>query len=397
MIERSVTNLQARRYLLRYHSLAGTQKAGRAGVLAAFERIKSVQYDPLNVVTRNADLVLRARVKDYRPALLDALLYGERALIDGWDKMMCIFPAEEYHRFAPLRAEREKEARGVLCWREQSEALSHLDEVRAYLNVHGAATGAQIPLGGLTRGRWGHSRISSAALDYLFHTVEVLVSSKKGTIKSYDLCERLLSARAQSVEPGFSDEAGFLRWYVQRRVESLGLAWNKNSGGWLGTFLEQKEKRTPALAALLESEQLARIRVEDISEPFYCPAAFLPLFDAGPVQKKVQILAPLDNLLWDRGLVKALFGFSYTWEVYVPKGKRVYGYYVLPLLYGERFLGRFEPAPYRPGAPFSVQNLWLEDGVTLTGAKKAALDAAPGYRQSQSVVFFLQDQKEKGV
>lgn len=376
MLEQTVSNVQARRFLVRYHGLYGERWSGKSGVRQAFSRLHSVQYDPLDVVTRNADLVLQSRVKNYRPEHLSALLYKDRDLIDGWDKMMCVYEAEDHNRFFRLREEKEREARGILRWREQTEALDYLPEVRAYLSEHGPCAGADIPLGDLTRGRWGHGRVSSAALDYLFHTGEVLVSSKKGTVKSYDLTSRLLPAYAQAVEPGFADADASLDWYVQRRIESVGLIWNKSDGGWLGTFLEQKALRTPALSRLLERERIAKIYVEGISEPLYCPTQALPLFSSGPAPNRVKILAPLDNLLWNRALVKALFGFSYTWEVYVPESKRVYGYYVLPLLYGDRFLGRFEPAPYRRGGSFSVKKLWIEDGFSMTGAKKAALDAA---------------------
>ncbi len=375
MNEIRVTKSQARRFLVRYHGFFGRRKSGKAGVMDVFRRLHSLQYDPLDVVTRNADLVLQARVPDYRPAMLQALLYTDHALIDGWDKMMCIYPAEDFRRFDRLRLAMQQEVKGVLAWRDTTIVLDYLDEVRAHVLAHGASSGKDIPCGAVAKGRWGPARISSAALDYLFHTGELLVANKKGTIKTFDLTERVLPAAAKSIVD-FADEAAFLRWYVLRRIGSVGLLWNKSGGGWLGQFLEKKEIRGPVLGELVAEGRLTSVQVEGIQEAFYCKPEDIHLFDGGPVENRVRFLAPLDNMLWDRGMIEALFGFSYTWEVYVPANKRVYGYYVLPILCGERFMGRFEPAQYRKGGGFAYKNLWIEEGFAMTDKKQAALDTA---------------------
>lgn len=375
MNEIRVTKSQARRFLVRYHGFCGRRKSGKAGVMDVFGRLHSLQYDPLDVVTRNADLVLQARVPDYRPAMLQELLYKDHVLTDGWDKMMCIYPAADFRRFDRLRLAMQQEVKGILAWRDMTIVLDYLDEVRAHVLAHGASSGKDIACGGTAKGRWGPARISSAALDYLFHTGELLVANKKGTVKTFDLAERVLPEAALNIAD-FEDEAAFLRWYVLRRIGSVGLLWNKSGGGWLGQFLEKKEIRNPVLEALVTEDQLARVLVEGIKEPFFCRPQDIPLFDGGPLEPHVRFLAPLDNMLWDRGMIEALFGFSYTWEVYVPANKRVYGYYVLPILCGEHFMGRFEPEQYRKGGTFAYKKLWIEDGFRLTDKKQAALDAA---------------------
>ena len=307
--------------------------------------------------------------------MLQELLYKDHALTDGWDKMMCIYPAGDFRRFDRLRRAMQQEVKGVLAWRDMTIVLDYLDEVRAHILANGASSGKDIPCGAVAKGRWGPARISSAALDYLFHVGELCVSNKKGTIKTFDLAERVLPAAAQNIAD-FEDEAAFLRWYVLRRIGSVGLLWNKSGGGWLGQFLEKKEIRGPVLEALLAEGSLVSVQVEGVREPFYCEPGNLPLFEGGPIEPRVRFLAPLDNMLWDRGMIEALFDFSYTWEVYVPANKRVYGYYVLPILCGEHFMGRFEPEQYRKGGAFAYKSLWIEDGFTMTDKKQAALDAA---------------------
>ena len=94
----------------------------------------------------------------------------------------------------------------------------------------------------------------------------------------------------------------------------------------------------------------------------------------GEPELRQEFLAPLDNLLWDRKLIAALFDFDYTWEVYVPKDKRKYGYYVLPLLYGERLVGRIEPVFDKKARQLTVKNIWYEADFVPDTAFKKALD-----------------------
>jgi len=344
-------------------------------VMDVFNRLGSIQYDPLDVVTQNASLVLQSRVKNYHTALLSELLYGEHVLMDGWDKMMSIFPSQDFNRFSLLRQEMQRQLKQTVSWRDQSHSLDYLDEVHTYVRHHGACTGKDISFSGTKKGSWGPSRISSIALDYLFHSGQLSVTSRKGSIKHYDLSERVLPQSAIKAE-GLSDKEMFLRWYVLRRIGSLGLLWNKSGGGWLGPFIEKKDIRTPVLNTLLEEDRIVRVLVKDVAEPFFCYPEHIDLFESDPVDGCVRFLAPLDNMLWDRNMIKTLFGFAYTWEVYIPPAKRKYGYYVLPILCGEHFLGRMEPERYRHGNKFVVKNLWLESSISMTKTKKAALSAA---------------------
>ncbi len=88
----------------------------------------------------------------------------------------------------------------------------------------------------------------------------------------------------------------------------------------------------------------------------------------------MRILAPLDNMLWDRKLVKAIFDFDYKWEVYIPVPQRRYGYYVLPILYGDRLAGRLEPEKQEKGKPTVIKNIWWEEGIHIDNAAKASVE-----------------------
>ena len=120
---------------------------------------------------------------------------------------------------------------------------------------------------------------------------------------------------------------------------------------------------------------LQEVIIEGISEPFYMQTAAQPLLESLPQPAaKITFLAPLDNLMWDRGMVQQLFDFAYTWEVYVPEAKRKYGYYVLPVLYRDKLIARMEPAVHRGTNPLVIKNWWWEPGVKKSAAVLRAVD-----------------------
>lgn len=234
------------------------------------------------------------------------------------------------------------------------------------------------------KGSWGHRNLSGAAMDYLFNTGEIGIRGKKGTQRVYDLIGNLLpDVLLQSPEP-FPDDRAFVNWYVERRVGSVGLLWARNGGGWLGHYLSDKTLRTSVLAELAVEGRLKTISVEGVTEPFYIRSQ-----DAGLLTNTLEmpnhgktgarVLAPLDNLLWDRDMIARLFDFHYSWEVYVPAEKRKYGYYVLPVLYGDHFVARFETEPQRGKAPLTIKNWWWEKD--FSGHDQAKAEILVGLRK----------------
>ncbi len=124
-----ISKEEARNYLVRYHNLDGTNDfCGEEGVMEYFKRAGSIQYDPLNVVGRNPDLVLQSRIKDYSPEILESLLYEKRYLLDGWDKMMSIYSREDWPFFSRVRKEKEAQIKELLKRRRSVEAFQLIDE-----------------------------------------------------------------------------------------------------------------------------------------------------------------------------------------------------------------------------------------------------------------------------
>jgi len=369
------TKSHIRKYLVMYHHLH--ERIACDDILTKiFGRIGSIQYDPLNVVGRNPDLVLQSRVRDYTPALLEQMLYTERTLIDGWDKMMSIYATEEWPRFGRLRENRRSDITGALQYRNSLQVLDKIEQVISHLQENGASQGGAIGLGVLNAGKWGHRTESSAALDYLFHTGVVGVARKVNTQKIYDLIERIIPRNIQKKSDPFKSESDYHKWFIMRRIGSTGLLWNKNSVLWqnIGRDLTKLKYRQQLINELAEEGELCRVGVESLSDPFYIrksDTALLASSENYDFRGNVRFIAPLDNLIWERDMTEALFNFSYRWEVYTPAAKRRYGYYVLPVLYRDAFVARIEPAADKKKKELIIKNFWWEDGVKKTKALKS--------------------------
>lgn len=353
------TNLQARRYLARLHF------GGRPGVHGAVRRLQAIQYDPLNVVGRNPDLVLQSRVPGYKPEMLQRELYQRRTLVDGFDKMLCIYPTEDYPYLSRLR-------RSTVWWyRENPEIMNARDRILAVIRERGPVSSDDLDFSEKVSWPWGETRLSRAALEHFWMSGELTLHHREGARRFYDLAERHLPKEILTARDANETEEEYFLWQTLRRVKSVGMLRKGPSDAFLGIESFRAPERNRAFDGLLRAGLLTELTVG--GDTYYAPSEYLPLLESdASVPRGARVLAPLDNLLWDRKLVKRLFGFEYTWEVYVPKEKRKYGYYVLPVFYRDRFIARFEPEPFR-GGTLVVRAWWWEKGITVTGGMRRAV------------------------
>ena len=371
----NLTNRQARALLIRWQNLDGADGfRGIDGARAMMDRLGTIQFDPLNVAGRNPDLVLQARVRGYRPDHLRRLLYEEHCLVDGYDKEMCVYTARDFPGFAPIRAMRAEDGRRWLEWRGQGEAFGMLNDVLAIISERGPSSLTDIPIGESKDFSWGPRRPSGAAIEYLFASGRLCVADKVGAQRRFDLAERVLKPEYLTSAP--REGEAFEDWYVKRRLGCVGLLWDRRGGAWQGYVVGSDKSRKAALVRLAERGEVVPCRVEGRREAFYALPEAVSMLDDASRRPACRFIAPLDNLMWDRDMVEALFGFRYRWEVYTPVAKREYGYYVLPVLYGERFIARFEPEPVNKAGCLRVKAWWWEDGARASRAALAAIEAA---------------------
>lgn len=370
---------EARRFLITYQGLNHSGNSqDENSVVDYFRKVGCIQFDPLNVVGRNADLVLQSRIKNYNSSILNDLLYEKRYLIDGWDKMMAIYLQTDWPYFKRIRKQNGIDLQNVLAHRNASQALESLEQVKNIVIEGGPLQSNKIDIGSNNPGSWGHRKLSSAALDYLYTIGELGVYKKINTQKVYDIIENLLPTDILNQEDPFESEEMFYEWYVKRRIGSVGMLWSRNGGAWLGHFISNSKIRNNAIKALLEKDEIKELYVGDIIYPFYIKKEDLSLLNEmiDTDKDEMKFMAPLDNLLWDRTMLKSIFNFDYSWEVYVPVKKRKYGYYVLPVLYNNRFVARFEPEMYRGEKELYIKEWWWEEDIIVTEELESALKQA---------------------
>lgn len=370
----TLTNRQARDLLIRYHNLDGADRfRGIEGVRATMDRLGTIQYDPLNVVGRNADLVLQARVRGYRPDMLRQLLYRDHWLVDGYDKEMCVYTARNFGDYAPQRRLHARDARNWLEGRGQGEAFDMLDDILETIRRKGPCALTDIPLGESKDFGWGPRRPSGAAMEYLFRSGRLCVADKAGTQRRFDLTERVLPLEYAADRE--RDEEAFADWYTLRRVRCVGLLWGRRGAAWQGYVFNEDKPRRAALERLAARGELIPCAVEGRKERFFAVPEAVELLESAGGSRHARFIAPLDNLMWDRDMVEALFGFKYRWEVYTPVSKRQYGYYVLPVLYGNRLVARFDPLPAQKAGAFRIGRWWWEPGIRPSRAMLEAIEA----------------------
>ena len=374
----------ARRFLVARHGLAPPRALPPKpqSVLTAVERLGVLQFDPLEVPgARNHDLVLHSRIRGYERAWCDQWLYGaDRRLFEIYNKSLNIVPmAELPHYSHSWTRYTEHYSDGVL--REHGDVV---DEVLAELEKRGPLTTADFAHHSYSVDWWwAPTRAARAILEALFVVGRVGIARRAGNRRYYDLIERIVPPNVLAKrEP--EEEATLHR--LLSRFRAVGLTSPQaNAEVIVGTGKAPERQRLTQ--ELVERGVIVPVQIEGLRGTRYAIASERPLLDAAAksgatTPPAAAFLAPLDPLIWDRRLLATLFDFDYIWEVYVPQPKRRWGYYVLPILFGDRLVGRIEPRLERTTKTLRILGLWWETGFSPrreTGLVDAMRDALRDY------------------
>ena len=381
---RTITKQQAAQFILSKQGLIGAYRfTGKTGAYDYVRQAGCIQFDPVDVCGKNAELTLQSRVKGFQKSMLRELLYEDRKLVDYVDKELSIWPVEDWPYFAPFRERSRKMG-------DTFEGLRELkEEAISYIKENGPVCSDTLPIEGEIywhssmhwSGNWQKkSQAARSVLEQLYTEGELIIHHKNGSRKYYDLAEKYIPAEVLKADNPYSDEFSLTKWRVLRRIGAVGLLWDKNSMAFLGINLKA-DLRKKVLSELSADHKISSVMVEGIKVPFYYrtedEALMQDIFCGGAdLKPRMSLIAPLDPLLWDKALIRALWDFSYSWEIYTPAVKRKYGYYTLPILYGDRFVGRIEAIPDRKEGVLQVKGLWWEPGIRRTKAMDAALKRA---------------------
>jgi uncharacterized protein len=372
-----VTAEAARRFLVARHFLAPARSldGGPNAVLEVIRRLGSIQFDPIAVAGRNHDLMLHARVAGYEPAWCDEL-YRRREIFETTNKALSFIPADEFPWYRVSGGRKGPRFHAAALADNAEVAGQVLERIRA----DGPLSSADFErTSGATKNWFG---VPENAVRSVLeaHTVagSIGLARREGNVRYYDVIERLLPPKLLAQEIPEQEQ---LRHKLLSRYRAHGLL---GAGGAGGTFarIANPDVRRALQKELVELGSLVAVQIDDLRGRRFVVADEVGLLEAPPEPPpSVAFVAPFDSLLWDTALLAKLFGFEFVWEGFFKAEKRRWGYYVLPILFGDRLVGRIEPRIERERACVEVLGLWWEDGFVpgraegFVDAMRDALDA----------------------
>ena len=387
-----ISAVVARRLFLAAQGLLGERQAtGRAapdGLTAlrqVIEGLGFVQLDSINTVARAHDLILWSRLPGYRPEQLDQLLYKERFLFEHWTHDASAIPTAFYahwkHRFVREAAR----LRDHPWWRDRlgEDGERVVDHVRERITKEGPLGSADFEHPGKRGAFWGW-KPQKAALDYLWRSGELLVHDRVHFHKLYNLAEHVLPAAHRLPASALRAHK---KWLCESAAARLVIFTPRELSQFWGG-LELADARA-FCAAAVKRGALCPVQVEPAGGG--APESALALADWQELQRRLpppsdgpspegpdelRLLAPFDPVIRDRARCLRRFGFDYRFEAFTPEPRRLYGYYVLPILHGDRLIGRLSPKLTRSRGVLSIEGLWWEPGVKALRARKRLLQTA---------------------
>ena len=350
-------------------------------MLEVFRRLGSIQFDPLAVAGRTHDLVLHARVADYDPAWC-ARLYERREIFEAYNKGLSLVPTNE---FAWFRGTLSLNAPRTLA--ENADVAARvLERIRADGPL--SALDFERQRGPTTDWFGVPTNTVRAVLEAYAVTGVLGLARRDGNRRYYDLLDRLLPAEVLAHKVPLHEQ---LRHKLLSRYRAHGLLGVGGGGDIFGGLGPAKpDERVPGYPGrsalreeLVERGDLVPVEVEGLRGKRFVVSEDVELLQAPPdTPPSVAFVPPFDAIVWDRGLLGSLFEFEYVWELFVPPAKRRWGWYVLPIVFRDRFVGRIEPRIDRAEARLQVLDIWWEDGLAprrVDGFVDAMRDALRAY------------------
>jgi len=374
-----IGNRDARRIFLHRHLLSDAPQGPASGndLLQLIQGLGFVQLDSINTVARAHDLILFSRRQRYRPQALKTLYERDGALFEHWTHDAAVIPMGYYPHWE-LRRQRDAQMlrQRYKNWHQhdfEGRFQTVLDQIRAQGPVSSSDVGQDEPR---SNGGWWDWHPSKTALEYLWRAGALCVVGRDGFQKRYDLTERVIDAAL--CDPSQApDEAQTIDWCCNGALDRLGFA----TPGELAAFWAHI---SPTEAKAWVQREQAAGRVEQVQiagadgtvhRSFARPGlASDPAIDMAPTAR-LRVLSPFDPALRDRKRAERLFGFRYRIEMFVPAPKRVYGYYVFPILQGDSIIARVDMKAHRDRDTLVVRALWPEPGSRWGKGKQAAFEA----------------------
>ena len=359
-----ISREQAQRFLALYH-FTPTDVAG------TIERLATVQYDPLNPVGRNPDLVFQARVPGYQVDDWQKAAYNERLIYDAWDKMACLVPVSDWPMRALIREKYQPYHDREILQAEAEAAHAILETIDAIGPLSSLEFEDRQRVVELYPTWYGQTR-TKRILRALWACGLLVTHHRKSGRHYYERPERVIPAEHFQRTPVLDGEE-YHRWIMTRRQQAMGL-FPRTAEAAIWSSCGSSAENKLAIAQLVEEGVLTPVLVGEKKLPYYILTSTLDLLDVSLPTPRMILLGPLDSMLWDRKTLRYIFDFDYVWEVYKPEKLRRWGYYVLPVFYGDRFVARVDSRLEK--GVWTIARWWWEEDVTPDAGMLDALRVA---------------------
>ncbi|MEM7787185.1 MAG: crosslink repair DNA glycosylase YcaQ family protein [Bacteroidota bacterium] len=351
---------QARRLALGAQGFRGSRPSGRLDrrhLRKTMDTLQVVQLDSVPAVMRTQYLPFFSRLGPYRPGLLDDIAYRDDTWFEAWAHEASLLPvaSEPLFRWAKQRCSEGQTWKGLvrLAREEPTYVQSVLDEVTERGPLFAKELRDPRPREGAW---WGSRSVGQLALDWLFRIGAVGVRRVGNFEKQFDRLERIVPEEVRALPTPSVEEAQ--RELLRRSAKALGVGTADDLVDYFRLPVREAKRR---VAELVDAGDLVEVDVEGWSKPAYC----LPDAKVPRRIDRIALISPFDPVVWNRDRAERLFGFRYRIEIYVPADKREYGYYVLPLLVGDRLVARFDLKTLRDERVLHVKGAFAEPGVDV--------------------------------
>ncbi len=391
---RTITPALARQIAVTRQHLSGTPRPTEH-MLNVVRDMGCLQLDPTSAVARNHLLVLWSRMGIYDQSHLENLLWKERTLFEYWAHAASIVLTEDYPIHADMMrryGQRESWGERTKSWMKENQALR--DHILSQLAQHGPLSSKSFEdksTTGWQSSGWTSGRNVSQMLDFLWTEGKILVTERRGGTRYWDLAERVLPDW-HTHDPLPQEEV--VKRAAQKSLRALGVGTSRQI---IQHYTRNRYPELPAVMKALEKEdRIERVEITEagITWPgeWYMHVDDVPLLDAlerGEFTPRTTLLSPFDNLICDRTRTEKMFNFEFRIEIYVPKDKRKYGYFVLPILHGDRLIGRIDPLMNRKENRLMVNAVYAEPDAPADagGAVAEAVQNLAAFLSAESISY----------
>jgi uncharacterized protein YcaQ len=362
---------KARNYFLSKQLLTDAKlPKGKRGTLRAIEHLGYVQIDTISVVERSHHLVLRTRLPDYTQEFIHDLQAKDRKIFEYWAHAASFIPINDYRFYLPAIRKIPKPGSWFDKWTKKNPGL--INKVKRRIEREGPLAPSDFGDDeNRKRGPWWDWKPAKAALEVLFWRGELMIKERRNFQRVYDLTERVLPMELDITLP---DEAEEKRFFICRALKAMGIGTIQDINRYIGI----SGKLNKWIAGMEKSGEITEVAIDGLKGPYYALSRNLEhlQYKKPVIDDRVRFLSPFDNSIILRDRTRALFDFEYSLECYVPKPKRKYGYFCLPILWHNQLVGRVDPKADRQRNVLLIQNFHLEKNTDEKGAFIKALAIA---------------------